>query len=326
VEVRPLNDILATLDARGCLDALPFMPEMAAFCGKRLKIFKAVHKTCDPTGMSDLRRMEDTVHLEARCDGASHGGCQAGCLFFWKTAWLKPADASATPLPVPPKEPAVTMAMLERATRIESETGADIHYRCQATEIVRASTPLSPLAPWQYVADLRSRNVTPAQFVKFSIIAILRTVLITLRALKAKLRGGAPASPESNATPPTSGAALNLQPGEVVEIRSRDEILPTLNKDRKNRGLSFDADMALFCGSKHKVLARVERIIDEKTGKMIKINRDCIVMEDVICTGLDCRQRLFCTRGVYTYWREAWLKRAEPVAQADTVVEERKVS
>ena len=30
------------------------------------------------------------VHLdETRCDGQGHGGCQAGCLLFWKEAWLK---------------------------------------------------------------------------------------------------------------------------------------------------------------------------------------------------------------------------------------------
>lgn len=33
--------------------------------------------------------MTDTVHLAGvRCDGQAHGGCQAGCLVFWKTDWL----------------------------------------------------------------------------------------------------------------------------------------------------------------------------------------------------------------------------------------------
>ena len=92
VEVRPLNEILGTLDNNGCLEALPFMPEMAPHCGKRFQIVKAAHKTCDPTGETDLRRMKDAVHLETRCNGGAHGGCQAGCLFFWKTKWLKRAS------------------------------------------------------------------------------------------------------------------------------------------------------------------------------------------------------------------------------------------
>jgi hypothetical protein len=33
--------------------------------------------------------MTDTVHLsDLRCDGSAHAGCQAGCLLFWKEAWL----------------------------------------------------------------------------------------------------------------------------------------------------------------------------------------------------------------------------------------------
>ena len=34
--------------------------------------------------------MRDTVFLEnLRCDGASHGGCQAECRIYWKEAWLR---------------------------------------------------------------------------------------------------------------------------------------------------------------------------------------------------------------------------------------------
>jgi hypothetical protein len=35
-------------------------------------------------------------HLsELRCDGSSHGGCEADCLLFWKTAWVKPVEESS---------------------------------------------------------------------------------------------------------------------------------------------------------------------------------------------------------------------------------------
>ena len=35
VEVKSAKEILATLDDKGRLDHLPFMPEMLQFCGKR---------------------------------------------------------------------------------------------------------------------------------------------------------------------------------------------------------------------------------------------------------------------------------------------------
>jgi hypothetical protein len=83
VEVRSADEILATLDERGCLDALPFMPEMLAFCGRRFRISAVAHKTCDTATFSGGRRMRDAVFLDdLRCDGAAHDVCQARCLFF----------------------------------------------------------------------------------------------------------------------------------------------------------------------------------------------------------------------------------------------------
>ena len=38
VTVRPLDEILATLDEQGTLDKLPFMPEMRTFCGRQFRV------------------------------------------------------------------------------------------------------------------------------------------------------------------------------------------------------------------------------------------------------------------------------------------------
>ena len=91
VEVRSANEILSTLDVNGTLDALPFMPEMLQYCGKRFRVYKSAHKSCDTIkDWMTMRGMTNAVHLEGlRCDGEAHGGCQAGCLLFWKVAWLK---------------------------------------------------------------------------------------------------------------------------------------------------------------------------------------------------------------------------------------------
>jgi len=206
--------------------------------------------------------------------------------------------------------PVCSLADLERATQRPAEDDNGIRYRCQATEIVRATTPLSPVEPWQYLRDLASRNVTLVHVARYMPLAVLKTVKVVLRGAVRRVRGGAKEGGVRSATPAASASALALQAGENVQIRPRREIMATLNKERKHQGLSFDSDMAQYCGGTYKVLRRVERIIDEKTGRMLNIKRDCIALDGVICTGLDCRNRLFCTRGVYTYWREAWLKRA----------------
>src|SRR5215472_4833161 len=89
VQVRSLQEIKDTLDESGSIDGLPFMEEMAAFCGQRFRVFRCVDKIFDYGRSARLRRIEDVVLLTGlRCDGSAHGGCQAGCSLLWKTAWV----------------------------------------------------------------------------------------------------------------------------------------------------------------------------------------------------------------------------------------------
>ena len=64
---------------------------------------------------------------------------------------------------------------------------------------------------------------------------------------------------------------LDLRPGDTVEVRSPEEIAPTVDESGRTRGLSFDWEMMPFCGGRYRVQDRVERIIDEQTGQMIEI-------------------------------------------------------
>jgi len=63
VEVRSVEEILATLDGKGELENLPFMPEMVRFCGQRMTVHKVAHKLCDTISRSGIRKMENSVHL-----------------------------------------------------------------------------------------------------------------------------------------------------------------------------------------------------------------------------------------------------------------------
>src|SRR4051812_24212557 len=96
-EVRSKDEILRTLDEKGCIAGMPFMPEMFQFCGRRFKVYRIAHKTCDYSTPYPFftRRLENTVHLETRCDGEAHDGCQAGCLLYWKEDWLKSVSGDA---------------------------------------------------------------------------------------------------------------------------------------------------------------------------------------------------------------------------------------
>jgi hypothetical protein len=125
-----------------------------------------------------------------------------------------------------------------------------------------------------------------------------------------KLRGGAQFPyKQGRLTGKTPAEKLDLHPGELVQIKSLDEVLNTLDRNNKNRGLWFDGEQVPFCGKKAKVLCRVEKILNERTGKMMKLPNECLILEGIYCEGHYSSDRLFCPRSMYSYWREICLKR-----------------
>ena len=335
VEVRSAREILATLDDRAALDTLPFMPEMLRFSGQRFRVSRRADKTCDTIHQTGGRRMKATVHLDdLRCDGEAHGGCQAGCLLFWKEAWLRrvPSDATA-PAPAPPsavttgdaREPSAR-ARLDAAARGVEEGGE--RFFCQATELLGASAPLPWWDPRQYLRDLFTGNVSAGQFVRGASYAgwgILRrhadrlysAAYVVYTRLRRRPAGRPDDGPAARAAPPAAAPAgatpapLDLRPGERVKVRPRAEIQATLDRNSRNRGLYYDREMWRYSGGTYRVLRRVERIIDERTGRMVKFRTACVVLDGVVCSGERSPRRLFCPRGIFSFWRESWLHRID---------------
>jgi hypothetical protein len=333
VVVRSKEEILRTLDQHGRLEGLPFMPEMFEFCGKRMRVFRRAHKTCDTVNPIATRGLSDGVHLEdARCNGAGHGGCQAACMLFWKEAWLRSADDSPveSDREAPPQagagcaETDVTAAALASPT-----TSGKARYQCQATELPNFTTPMSRKNVSQYVEDMSSRNVTIGElFMTILYFGFARVSHAKSRERGSKWRwlynrvqalwGGTPyprlwGKIEDPATAPVSD--LQLRPGELVRVKPYAEILATLDRDNKNRGLQFDAEMVPYCGGVYRVRSRVERFLDENTGVMRTMRTPAVILETAWCRSRFSEYRLFCPRAIYTWWREAWLERAPPGAE-----------
>jgi len=326
VQVRSKEEILSTLDKNGQLDAMPFMPEMFRFCGQRMKVYKRAHKTCDPVNGLGGRRMDDTVHLEGlRCDGAAHAGCQAGCLIFWKEAWLK-RDSDTSPADVVRTadgctEQDVLAGTIASAPQAPQEEPI---YVCQATRVSYATRPLEWWDIRQYIEDYTSGNVTLWQMLESLLFVIYHNVASAGLGIGSamrwvydvfqKARGGVPYPLRVGRVPKgqrTPSAKLDLQPGELVRVKSYDEILETLDETWRNRGMHFDAEMVPYCDQTFRVLARVEKIIDEKTGKMLRLKNDAIILENVVCQAFYARCRKFCPRSYYQYCREIWLERVD---------------
>jgi hypothetical protein len=344
VEIRSKEEILRSLDKQGQYDGLPFMPEMFAFCGMLLRVYKRAHKTCDTVFPVRSRRMANAVHLETRCDGHAHGGCQANCLIFWKEVWLKRvADPSKSCAPAAfdsegrPNGSGSTGGCTESgvlaATRQQTNPpDSEPVYRCQATRLPYATTDLGCWDIRQYLEDYSSGNVGIVRILSgavwmsyFTLHWILREVGLGKIApwFFDKFRPlwrGTPFPRRTGRIPagkPTPSRVLDLQPGELVRVRSYEEILQTIDTEFRNRGLGFDQEMVPFCGNTYRVLQRVSKIINEQTGKMQHMKTPCIMLESVFCESRYSKCRLFCPRSIPSYWREIWLERVSGSARGD---------
>ena len=312
VEVRSAAEILATLDKDASLERMPFMPEMARYAGRRYTVTRRVDKICDTISATGSRRMNATVFLgDLRCDGAGHDGCQAGCMLYWKEAWLRRVDdQSVGDQPGARAADAGAAIMLERLAQVGTRTVRELEgkrcevWRCQATEAFNASTPLKTSNLSQYYRELRNGNFGLLRF-----LGLLTRGFVMEVARRVGLLRALPLHGEGNQKRPAT--SLDLQPGDLVEVRSPAEIATTLDERGLNLGLSFDREMLPYCGRKFRIKDRVRRIVDDKTGRMLKIPKDCLILEGAVCSGERTPGNWFCPRQIYPFWREAWLRRIE---------------
>jgi hypothetical protein len=321
VVVRSREEILATLDARSRLDNLPFQPEMLAYCGRRMRVAAVAHKTCDNIMKTGGRKMERAVHLDgARCNGSYHGGCQADCVFFWKEAWLA-RDGAPAGNPIRSTPQITDQGVIAAALAPVQDNPDDPIWVCQTTALYEATTLLKWWDIRQYIKDVTTGNhgvwymvklLTAGSYRAFVGIGPGYNAKITLYNTWQKIFGGKP-YPLVNAQIPTGAKTpteiLNLQVGELVEVKSPDEIDATITPDGMNRGMRYDQEMRKYSGGRYRVQMRVDRLLNEQTGRMTIIKNPCIQLEDVYCRAQCTEKRLGCPRASNTYWREIWLRR-----------------
>jgi hypothetical protein len=292
VQVRPPEEILQTLDADGTLGQLPFMPEMLEFCGRSFHVARRAEMTCasqmeSPRGF----KINDVVTLDCvRCSGAAHDGCQKACMIFWREAWLRKVENAATQF----NENVPGTERLRACLKVS--TAPNIYF-CQASELEKITYSLSRLDRIaKYFSAWRARNFSAQQMVldtwTWLFWKIRRVFLGT------HVRGSKTVSPAES---------LNLQPGDLVEVKSINDIVTTLNERGTNRGLAFFPGMHLFCGRRYRVKGRLDKLIVDGTGEMRKL-KNTVLLERATCRcsylgfGVGC-----CSRDEFAYWREIWL-------------------
>ncbi len=199
-------------------------------------------------------------------------------------------------------------ALAELRSRLKVKAD-DQHYFCQSTELVRATEPFpGRMKPWLVRIALRQvrQKDLPAREMAMLFFRWLRLRLRRAFSGDEKLRG-----PQKNGTPVE---VLDLKPGELVRVKSFDEIVSTLDRKRRNRGLTVCHEMTRCCGNVAEVRYRVNRLIDERTGQMREL-KHTVTLEgsqgkSALCDECLCWSEIGdCPRGELMYWREIWLER-----------------
>ena len=306
VFVRGPQQILATLDADGSMDGLPFMSEMLPYCGRRFRVSRRVEKTCVEPHAAQRRFPENDVVMleEIRCSGDGHDGCKRGCMMFWKAAWIQHARDVAVPLAVPPED------MDALASRLKAKKDAT-NYHCQSTQLGDATEAIPRYAGIEGSRIYKFRMIGIAireiWYGNRSLVEVIRLAVhwIRLEFRRRKIGMGVLELTGPNKRTPTE--TLGLEPGDRVRIKSLPKIVATLDERSKNRGLTVSVAMMQNCGREYEVGHRVDRMIIERTGQMREIQNT------VSLRGLECLcsyQMGGCPRGDLQYWREIWLERA----------------
>lgn len=290
VTVRNLGEILELLDENGTYEGLPFMPEMEKFCGKCFTVHKSV-KNIFIEGIG-FRRIRNTVILDGvTCDGSAHGGCQRTCFILWKKAWLKKVNESST-RSLSDSNIDLKTSLEERKLRL-----------CQLANLRVASRP--PYSLEGLVQCFSDKELGSIDLLFFRLL----TFSLWLKQVFLKKMGRSFSNVEMlhGSLKRTPAICLNLKPGEQVMVKTKEEIVRTLDSKGRNRGLAFIPEMLKYCGKRYRVLKRIEKIVDQKNGKIRTIS-NTVLLENVVCDGSFHRN---CPLNCYILWREAWLKRAD---------------
>lgn len=107
-------------------------------------------------------------------------------------------------------------------------------------------------------------------------------------------------------------ATSKLRPGDLVEVKSPDEILQTIDADGTLDRLPFMPEMIEFCGKRFRVSKQVLKTCYYTkwgTSGFRKFGAgDVVLLDGLRCSGLDHDG---CQKACMIFWREAWLRRVE---------------
>ena len=105
-----------------------------------------------------------------------------------------------------------------------------------------------------------------------------------------------------------SAKAAALKAGDLVRVRSYEEIATTIDRWGELRGCKFMNEMREYCGTTQRVFRPVERMVDERDYRVKKC-KGVVLLEGLVCNGTESYGR--CDRACFYFWRDEWLEKIE---------------
>lgn len=99
---------------------------------------------------------------------------------------------------------------------------------------------------------------------------------------------------------------MSYQVNDRVEVRSKEEILATLDQNGRLDGLPFMPQMFAYCGKQFKIYKNAHKTCDTVSGKL-EIRK----IPDTVHLDIRCDGKAYggCQASCLIFWKEAWLKK-----------------
>jgi len=139
-----------------------------------------------------------------------------------------------------------------------------------------------------------------------SLVELLRrrTLVFLRRVMKIYRNWTRPRTDEAAAAAAAS-RVTEIVKGDLVRVRSMEDIEPTLDYRGFTKGCKFMDQMAEFCDQKFRVAGKVEKFFDEARCRTLKC-KNLVVLDGVHCNGESVGG---CDRKCFLFWRAEWLEK-----------------
>jgi hypothetical protein len=121
---------------------------------------------------------------------------------------------------------------------------------------------------------------------------------------------GCPSRQETLLSQDRNDAVHEFREGELVRVKSLDDIRSTLDTSGRTGGCKFTKPMVRYCEREFRIARRMTKFFDEAQWKMVKCKK-LLLLDGSYCDGSGGPSTQGCDRMCFVFWREEWLEPVE---------------